>query len=192
MAMFDVERLVEECRAGLRESAPEVAVRTVVERAMAQPADIELALGTPTMAQITTLHHSPELTILNVIWAPGMAIYPHDHRMWAVIGLYGGREDNVFYRRTAHGLQAAGSKPIEARGVALLGTSIIHAVTNPLRQFTGAIHVYGGDFFAVSRSEWDPATLQERPYDVERARQVFKDANARWLAEAATARAESR
>jgi predicted metal-dependent enzyme (double-stranded beta helix superfamily) len=103
MAMFDVERLVEECRAGLRESAPEVAVRTVVERAMAQPADIELALGTPTMAQITTLHHSPELTILNVIWAPGMAIYPHDHRMWAVIGLYGGREDNVFYRRTAHG-----------------------------------------------------------------------------------------
>ena len=190
--MFDVERLVEECRAGLGESAPEVAVKAVVARAMAQPADVERALGTPTMAQITTLHHSPELTILNVIWAPGMAVYPHDHRMWAVIGLYGGREDNVFYRRTTHGLQAAGSKPIEARGVALLGTSIIHAVTNPLRQFTGAIHVYGGDFFAVARSEWDPTTLQERPYNVERTRQVFKDANARWLAAATPARVEPR
>jgi predicted metal-dependent enzyme (double-stranded beta helix superfamily) len=68
--------------------------------------------------------------------------------------------------------------------VALLGPSIIHSVANPLRQFTGAIHVYGGDVFGAARSEWDPATLEERPYDVARARQVFKDANDRWLAEA--------
>lgn len=46
------------------------------------------------------------------------------------------------------------------------------------------IHVYGGDFFGAARSEWDPATLEERPYDVARARQVFKDANDRWLAKA--------
>jgi predicted metal-dependent enzyme (double-stranded beta helix superfamily) len=185
--MFDVERFTAECRAGLRESAPEVAIRAVVERAVGDPAAVEHALGTPTMAQITTLHHSPELTILNVIWAPGMAIYPHDHRMWAVIGLYGGREDNVFYRRTARGLETAGGKPIEARDTALLGRSIIHAVTNPLRQFTGAIHVYGGDFFAMPRSEWDPSTLEERPYDVARARRVFQEANDRWRAQAAGA-----
>jgi len=188
--MFDVEGLVEACRAGLRDSKPEIAVRDVVEQAMARPTDVERVLGTPTLGQITTLHHSPELTILNVIWAPGMAIYPHDHRMWAVIGLYGGREDNVFYRRTAQGLEAAGSKQIDASGVAVLGRSIIHAVTNPLRQFTGAIHVYGGDFFGVSRSEWDPRTLQERPYDMAHARQAFKDANDRWLAQAAAARPE--
>jgi predicted metal-dependent enzyme (double-stranded beta helix superfamily) len=187
--MFDVDRFVEECRAGLRATAPEVAIREVIERAMARPGDVERALGTPTLGQITTLHHSPELTILNVIWAPGMAIYPHDHRMWALIGLYGGREDNVFYRRTAHGLEAVGGKHIEVRGVALLGPSIIHAVTNPLRDFTGAIHVYGGDFFSVSRSEWNPETLEERPYDVAHARQAFKDANDRWLAQAAGARA---
>ncbi|HXD99831.1 MAG TPA: hypothetical protein VN646_24975 [Candidatus Acidoferrum sp.] len=190
--MFDVDRLVEECRAGLRESSPEVAIREVVGRAMARPDDVERALGTPRMGQIRTLHHSPELTILNVIWAPGMAIYPHDHRMWAVIGLYGGREDNVFYRRTAQGLEAAGDKHIEARGVALLGASIIHAVTNPLGQFTGAIHVYGGDFFGVARSEWDPQTLEERPYDMAHARQAFQDANDRWLALAAAVRAEGR
>jgi predicted metal-dependent enzyme (double-stranded beta helix superfamily) len=185
--MFDVERFTEECRAGLRESMPEVAIRAIVERAMANPEGVERTLGTPTMGQITTLHHSAELTILNVIWAPGMAIYPHDHRMWAVIGLYGGREDNTFYRRTAHGLEVAGGKPIEARGAALLGESIIHAVTNPLRQFTGAIHVYGGDFFAMPRSEWDPTTLEERPYDVARARRVFQEANDRWRAQAAGA-----
>jgi predicted metal-dependent enzyme (double-stranded beta helix superfamily) len=190
--MFDVERLVAECRAGLRESAPEVAVRDVVQRAMARPGDVERALGTPTMGQVTALHHSPQLTVLNVIWTPGMAIYPHDHRMWAVIGLYGGREDNVFYRRTAQGLEAAGGKHIETSGVALLGASIIHAVTNPLRRFTGAIHVYGGDFFGVPRSEWDPLTLEERPYDVAHARQAFQDANDRWLARAAAARTDER
>ena len=185
--MFDVERFVEACRAGLREATPEVAVRDVVGQAMANPGDVERALGTPALGQITTLHHSPEMTILNVIWAPGMAIYPHDHRMWAVIGLYGGREDNVFYRRTAQGLEAAGGKLIETSGVALLGPAIIHAVTNPLRRFTGAIHVYGGDFFGAARSEWDPQTLEERPYDMARARQVFKDANDRWQADAAAA-----
>ena len=56
---------------------------------------------------------------------------------------------------------------------------------NPLRVFTGAIHIYGGDFFGTPRSDWDPETLQERPYDVERARKLIADANERWLAESA-------
>ena len=30
-----------------------------------------------------------------------MDIYPHDHRMWAAIGIYAGEEDNAIYRRTA-------------------------------------------------------------------------------------------
>jgi predicted metal-dependent enzyme (double-stranded beta helix superfamily) len=164
----------------------------MLERTVADASDVEAALGTPSEGTIGTLYHGPELTILNVVWAPGMAIYPHDHRMWAVIGLYGGREDNVFYRRTTRGLEPAGGKHVEARGVVLLGESIIHAVTNPLREFTGAIHVYGGDFFAVARSEWDPQTPEERPYDVAHTRQAFQDANDRWLAQAAAARAEGR
>jgi predicted metal-dependent enzyme (double-stranded beta helix superfamily) len=80
---------------------------------------------------VTTLHRSPELTILNVIWTPGMATYPHDHRMWAVIGLYGGREDNTFYRRSAEGLVVVGGKELATRDAALLGKSVVHAVRNP-------------------------------------------------------------
>jgi hypothetical protein len=48
--------------------------------------------------------------------------------------------------------------------------------------------VYGGDFFAVPRSEWDPETFEERPFDIERARAVYAAANARWAAEPARAR----
>ena len=102
-----------------------------------------------------------------------------------LIGLYGGREDNTFYRRGERGLAIVRGKQLERSETALLGEAAIHSVVNPLQGFTAAIHVYGGDFFGMPRSEWDPATLEERPYDVARARQVFKDANERWRAEAA-------
>ena len=60
-----------------------------------------------------------------------------------------------------------------------LGAAIIHAVTNPLDQITGALHVYGGDFFATPRSEWDPRTFEEQPYDVEHTMRAFAEANER-------------
>jgi predicted metal-dependent enzyme (double-stranded beta helix superfamily) len=186
--MFALDTFVADCRAALGDSSAEAAVREVVARAVDEPTAVERVLGTPTWGGITTLHRSPELTILNVIWAPGMAVHPHDHRMWAVIGLYGGREDNTFYRRSPAGLEVAGGKALTIRDAALLGKSVVHAVANPLRVFTGAIHVYGGDFFATPRSEWTADTFEERPYDVEHTKRVFADANARWQAECAAAR----
>lgn len=49
--------------------------------------------------------------------------------------------------------------------VAILDGNVIHSVVNPLSQTCGAIHVYGGDFFAAHRSMWDAETLTEAPYD---------------------------
>jgi hypothetical protein len=48
-----------------------------------------------------------------------------------------------------------------------------------MSRLTGAIHVYGGDFYAAARSEWDPETLIERPYDRDRIVRLFEAANAR-------------
>jgi predicted metal-dependent enzyme (double-stranded beta helix superfamily) len=59
-----------------------------------------------------------------------------------------------------------------------LGRDIIHSVTNPIPRLTGALHVYGGDFFGVPRSEWDPETLREQDYDVEKLQRLFEEANA--------------
>jgi predicted metal-dependent enzyme (double-stranded beta helix superfamily) len=190
--MFDLETFIAECQMAVNGPTPEIAVREVVERAVAHPAALERVLGTPSWGGLTTLHRAPDFTVLNLVWAPGMAVFPHDHRMWAVIGIYGGREDNTFYRRSSPGLAVAGGKRLEASDTVLLGKTIVHAVTNPLRQFTGAIHVYGGDFFAAPRSEFDPETLEERPYDVERTKRVFADANERWRAECAAADQASR
>ena len=177
--MFSVEQLIADCRQALSADSPDRAIKEVVARAVSNPGEVERALGTPRKAEIIPLHRSVDLTVLNVIWAPGMSIYPHDHRMWAVIGLYGGTEDNYFFRRGRNGVERASFKQLETADAALLGAQTIHAVTNPLTRFTGAIHIYGGDFFAVPRSEFDPETLEERPYDVEKTKRVFLDANQR-------------
>ncbi len=187
--MLQIDRFVEECRSALSGATPEIAIRDIVRRSVSNPADLQQCFGTPTAGGITTLHRSPDLTVLHIVWAPAMTLYPHDHRMWAVIGLYGGREDNRFYRRTAEGIEPAGGRLLDACETVVLGKSIVHAVTNPLRQFTAAIHVYGGDFFGASRSQWDPVTLVEQAWDMDAARRAFDEANERWLAESsATAR----
>ena len=123
---------------------------------------------------------APDLTILNVIWAPKMMVMPHNHQMWAVIGIYTGREDNVFWRRlpdNSSRVEAAGARSLCVGDAEPLGHNIIHSVANPIPRLTGAIHVYGGDFFAPGRSEWDPETLREGPYDAERTMRMFEEAN---------------
>jgi predicted metal-dependent enzyme (double-stranded beta helix superfamily) len=101
--------------------------------------------------------------------------------MWAVIGVYRGREDNIFWRRIEDGpteqIEAAGARSLGAGDNTAFGSEIIHSVTNPTAQLTGAIHVYGGDFFTTTRSEWDPITLREQPYDIEKNLQLFEEAN---------------
>ena len=74
-------------------------------------------------------------------------------------------------------LMAAGATALSEREALPLGRDIIHSVTNPIGRLTGAIHVYGGDFFGVPRSEWDPEQLVELPYDVQKNLQLFEESN---------------
>ena len=97
--------------------------------------------------------------------------------MISVIGLYGGREDNTFYRRQGDGLVSTGARQLGTKDAVVLGDAVIHAVTNPLDELMGAIHVYAGDFFATPRSEWDPETFEEHPYDVDHTMRVFAESN---------------
>jgi predicted metal-dependent enzyme (double-stranded beta helix superfamily) len=175
--MFETEFFIEECRNALRETNPHAAVREVVEKTVADPAQIVRTMGEPTRAGAYALHRSPELTVINFVWGPHMSLPPHDHRMWAVIGLYTGKEANAFYRRSANGLQPSGGKDLNEKDVCPLGSAVIHSVVNPLGRLTGAIHVYGGDFFGVPRSQWDVDTLEEKPYDVDYFMRLFDESN---------------
>lgn len=178
--MFELEQFYADCRDALSQDRGGLAVREIVARAVSEPGQVVKALGEPSRAGIHRLFHSDDLTIVNVIWGPMMTIYPHNHNMWAVIGIYSGREDNVFWKRLpekGERVEAAGAKSICEKDAVPLGRNIIHSVTNPIPRYTGAIHVYGGDFFNASRSEWDPESLIECPYNVERAKKLFEASN---------------
>ena len=110
---------------------------------------------------------------------------PHDHRTWAVIGVYTGGEDNTYWRRVGEAegrtrVEAAGARSLRVGDAEPLGHDIIHSVTNPIPRLTAAIHVYRGDFMAIARSEWDPETLLERPYDSDKNYRSFAKAEARF------------
>jgi hypothetical protein len=99
-ATFDLDQFVADCRAARSEDEPRMAIRDVMQRAMSEPSAVGNTLR-PLEGGLALLHHDDELTILNVVWAHHMAIDPHGRRMWAVIGIFAGQEDNAFLRRSA-------------------------------------------------------------------------------------------
>jgi predicted metal-dependent enzyme (double-stranded beta helix superfamily) len=182
--MFSLDQFVADCRAALKEDPSHASMREVAARAVSDPAAVLKALGEPKRAEMQRLYRSDDLTILNVIWAPWMTLLPHNHQMWAVIGIYTGREDNIFWRRVPghpDKVEAAGARALCEKDAQPLGRDIIHSVTNPIPRLTGAIHVYGGDFFGVERSEWDAETLLENPCEGEKMARRFEEANAMLL-----------
>ena len=167
--MFDLDRFISDLRATLSERSRQP-MKEVVARAVSDPAALVRGIGGPDRAGVQVLHKSPELTVLNLLWAPRQITLPHDHRTSAVIGMYAGREDNVFWRRvpgaTKFQIEPAGGEALGAGDVAILGHDIVHSVINPLGKISAAIHVYDGNFLEIERSMWDAETLVEEPYDI--------------------------
>ena len=117
--MFDVQRVVEQCQGALQETDAPAAVREILERTVSKPAEVLVGLGEPKRATVQKIHVADDLTIINVIWGPHMTIMPHNHKMTAIIGVYTGAEDNIFWRRS-------GDRPglITAAGARLVNASL--------------------------------------------------------------------
>lgn len=167
--MFDLDQFIADLRAALIERSRQ-AVNEVVARTVSNPTALLRCIGEPEKPCLQVLLSAPDLTVMNVVWSPKQMTLPHDHRMAAIIGMYGGREDNMFWRRipnsSAFQIEMAGGQALGAGDVTILGRDVIHSVVNPLGKLSGAIHVYEGDFLAQQRSMWDAETLVEAPYDV--------------------------
>lgn len=176
---FDREAFVDECRHALAENNPQLAVRDVVERAVSSPSAVEEEFGAATGWRIEVVHNDEDLTILHFVWPPSVDLFPHEHKMWSTVGIYGGIEENTYFRRAGDTIEVSGHKRGGAGDVLLLGADGIHSVANPTRQWTAALHVYGGDFFSTPRLQWDPETWESRPFDVQNARDVLAAADAR-------------
>ena len=78
--MFSLDNLIADCRAALKgEKAAQAGVREVLTRAVSEPTAVMKELGEPATGGVTKLHHSDDLTIINVVWGPYMTIMPHNH-----------------------------------------------------------------------------------------------------------------
>ncbi len=180
---FSVDQFIADCVAAGDETTDHTgaAVRQVVERAVSDPASIAATLGHPRdMPVIQTWHNTDSLTVLHVVWPPTASLTPHDHLMWATIGLYGGREDNEMFRRLPDGtLEHRRSATLNAGDTTLLGADAVHSVANPSREWTGAIHVYGGNFFRDGRSIWHDPASQALPFDAQELREALSAASDR-------------
>ena len=176
---MDIDRFIEDCVAANQEANAQAAVNEVLARAVSTPNSVIAALGEPAKAGLNVLLRSPTLTIFAATWTPQMNLMPHDHLMWANIGIYTGREDNIFWKRTSGGIEAFGADALFEKDTAMLPEDALHSVTNPLQRFTGGIHIYGGDFFNTTRSQWNAETLEEEPSDGAVIRGIFQRENER-------------
>lgn len=176
---MDIDRFIDDCVTANKEQDAQAAVLEVLQRAVHSPGAVLKAIGEPTKAGIEVLHRSSSLTIFSATWTPQMNLMPHNHLMWANIGIYTGREDNILWREDADSIDAFGAKALFAGDAAALPVDVIHSVTNPLLRFTGGIHIYGGDFFDTTRAQWDPETLEEQPSDGAVIRGIFERENQR-------------
>lgn len=177
--MFNLDSFIESCNSAVTNDGTHLEIKEIVEKAVSDPNSLMKAIGEPGKAGASPIFSSTNLTIVNVVWAPWVTIYPHNHNIWAVIGIYSGREDNIFWRRINEDkqgrIEAAGARSLCLGDVTPLGPDIIHSVNNPIPRNSGAIHVYGGDFFHVeNRSEWDPENLTEHEYNPENVKNVLE------------------
>jgi predicted metal-dependent enzyme (double-stranded beta helix superfamily) len=169
--MFNVDEFLSECEAALGEATPALAVRDVVARAVSDPGAARAF--DPDRSEFGVLHRSPTLTVLHIGLAPSLGSVPHDHRMWAVVGIIDGQEDNAFFRRGDDALVDSGGRSLHDGEVLVMGDDTIHAIRNPRSSYVSALHVYGGDLIGAERSEWDITGSTEKAYDHERFTKVF-------------------
>jgi predicted metal-dependent enzyme (double-stranded beta helix superfamily) len=152
---MDIRDLIDACRevAGGDDPTPDVA--ELVGAFLHQP-HLPRLLGDGDRSTYEALYRGEDILVLHGVVPPTPApVAPHDHRMWAVIGVYQGLEQNeLFVRAEGGGLDTVDRFTVAAGDVRTLDPSTIHSVQARGDGYLGAIHVYGGDLFGTPRSTW--------------------------------------
>ena len=133
--MFDPETFVSDCQRAASAADALAAVQAVVTAAVGDPGSIDAILGVD-LGESDALFSSADLTVQRIQWPPGFESSTHEHRMWAVVGVYTGLEQNRIYRRSGSGIEQCGDRAVGEGEVLLLGEDAIHSVENPLRTRT--------------------------------------------------------
>jgi predicted metal-dependent enzyme (double-stranded beta helix superfamily) len=162
--------ITERCLAALETADPQGSIESILLDAAKDPAIADAISNRTKFASLEDLaiHRSDLLTLLAGAFPPGFRAGPHNHNLWSVVSVCAGQEDNEFYERNGDGLKQTGRASVVAPGVLANDADVIHAICNPLDVPLLVLHAYGGDLFAVPRSNWDSETYEEIPFDWEK------------------------
>ncbi len=171
--MFDLQQFIEECQSALDDPKPAKRIESLVREAISDPNAVRDAFakaeGIERQGPITFACRKASLSVADVSTPPGLRSPAHNHKMWAVIGVYDGQEHNRFFRYEGGELHEKGERLLKEGDVAVLGPEAVHAIANPLPAVSSAIHVYGGDLVErPDRSMWNPHTNESEDYDITR------------------------
>jgi predicted metal-dependent enzyme (double-stranded beta helix superfamily) len=173
---FDEDQFIADCVAARADSDPVAAIADVVARAVSRPDDVVASVEFPLDPYDDgVIHRSPELLIVKVVFPAKFVTGIHDHRVPAVIGAWGGFEDNLLYRRNDGRLAERGVRRLEPRDVLVMTSEDVHDVHVPGESWTGALHVYLGDIESLERSGWDGPDAPEQTLDVSAMGQLWDE-----------------
>ena len=152
---MDITELIDACREAAGGDTPTQDVAALVADFLHQP-DLATLLGEGDRSTYEALYRGEDILVLHGVVPPmPVPVAPHDHRVWAVIGVYQGLEDNeLFVRAESGGLERAERFTVAPGDVRTLDPATIHSVQASGDCYLGAIHVYGGDLFGTARSTW--------------------------------------
>lgn len=164
--------VIDKCLGALESHDPQSSVEAILLEAAKDPDIVEAISGRVEFTDLADLaiYRSENLTLLAGALPPGFSTAPHNHNLWSVVSVCRGQEDNQFFKRDGEGLRSCGDATVVAPGVLSNDADVIHAIRNPLDTPLLVLHAYGGDLFATPRSNWDPETHREIPFDWGKAR----------------------
>ena len=166
MTGFDADEFVHACLACLQESDPLAAVTEVVARAVSDPAALAAAFPVPIDPDDDgIIHRSADLYVTQVVFPKGFRTGVHDHTIPAVIGVWGGYEDNRVYPTRDGKLLEGRVHRVEPGQVLTLGADDAHDVHAPDGSWSAAVHVYLGDLIALDRGLWTSLDGERGRYD---------------------------
>lgn len=178
MKNFTIEGFAKECKAVMAKSDDRRAAAEAFLQKTLDENDLQQIVNTledaiPADANVGEMivHSSPELTMMYVRVPARFQSGIHDHTVFACIGQLYGSEKNVIYDRTVDnkGLTVANTRTVNVGEVISLPEDAIHHIENPNISTSGALHIYGGDFYAVmdERSLWDYDDYSAKSFNFE-------------------------
>ena len=161
---MDILELIERCRDATTTEDPVSGVMEALGAFLHQP-NLERHLGAADRSKYEALYRGSDLLVLHGVLPPTPTpVDPHDHRMWAVVGVYHGQEDNQLFARADDAvLEPTERFSLTPGEIRPLDAATIHSVQAAGGRYLGAVHVYGGDLFGTRRSTWRDGV--EQPND---------------------------